>query len=88
MMLEARQSFTYTDPFDGRRKAVHRGSTRVSSDHELAKRYPMRFGSLPDSEPWALRHADDGGTYRMADGRSITDAMVVTRAVQESHRDH
>jgi hypothetical protein len=87
-MLEARQSFSYVDPYDGERKAVHRGITRVSSDHELAQRYPARFEPLPDRIPHALRHADSVGSYRLASGHSLTDAVAITRAVQESRSDH
>ena len=42
-MLVARQSFSYVDSFDGQRKPVHRGITRIANDHELARRFPLRF---------------------------------------------
>ena len=40
-MLVARQSFSAV--YDGEPVAVHRGTTRIADDHELARRFPHRF---------------------------------------------
>jgi hypothetical protein len=45
-MLVATQSFSCE--YDGQTIAVHRGSTYVHEDHELARRYPHRFA--PETE--------------------------------------
>jgi hypothetical protein len=58
-MLVARQSFVCE--YDGEALAVHRGNTRVADDHELARRYPMRFEPVPEHEQMRYR---DGGLYR------------------------
>jgi hypothetical protein len=70
MMLVARQSFSYVDPFDGERKPVHRGITRIASDHPLARRFPLRFEPVRMREEAAARfrhvldHADTYDEYR------------------------
>lgn len=56
-MLIARQSFAYVDPFDGEKKAVHRGTTRIADNHDLARRFPHRW------EPAPLR-ADAASRFR------------------------
>ena len=76
-MLVARQSFTYVDGFDGERKAVHRGRTRVSPDHELAFRYPHRWEPVDrrqDARSRFSHQLDRAQTY--AEYRSMLDEMV------------
>jgi hypothetical protein len=52
-------------------------------EHELSQRFPHRFEPLPDTpENRALSRA--GGVYRMADGRSLTDAVMTTRMAAHS----
>jgi hypothetical protein len=55
-MLVARRSFVAT--YDGRKVAVHRGRTRVSADHELARRFPLRFEPVRMREEAAARFRD------------------------------
>jgi len=65
-MLVARRSFSYVDPFDGEKKAVHRGRTRVAEEHELARRFPLRFEPVRMREEAAarFRHVlDQADTY-------------------------
>jgi hypothetical protein len=69
-MLVARRSFTYVDSFDGERKAVHPGRTRVAEEHELAQRFPLRFEPVRMREEAAARfrhvldQADSYDEYR------------------------
>jgi hypothetical protein len=77
MMLRALQSFT--TEYGGRTVAVHRGSTRVADDHELAKRFPRRFEPLPDDEQTRYR----GACYRMG-GDSITDWVRALPPVRDN----
>jgi len=57
-MLIATQSFSYVDPFDGEKKAVHRGRTRVAEDHDLVHRYPMRFEKVDRRHDARIRFRD------------------------------
>jgi hypothetical protein len=77
MMLRALQSFT--SEYDGRTVAVHRGKTRVASDHELAQRYPQRFEPVPEHEQLRYR----GACYRMG-GDSITDWVRALPPVRDN----
>jgi hypothetical protein len=63
-MLVARQSFSYVDGFDRERKAVHRGTTRIAENHELAMRFPHRFEPVRMREEAAsrFRHVLDRAT--------------------------
>jgi hypothetical protein len=77
MMLVATQSFAYVDPFDGERKAVHRGRTRIAEDHELARRFPLRFEPVNRRAEAAarFRHVlDQADTYN--EYRSTLDALT------------
>ena len=77
MMLRALQSFT--TEYAGRTVAVHRGSTRVADDHELAKRFPRRFEPLPEHDETRYR----GACYRMG-GDSITDWVRALPPVRDN----
>ena len=61
-MLVATQSFSYVDPFDGEKKAVHRGRTRIADDHPLACRFPHRWQKVDRRHDARVRfrHALDG----------------------------
>ena len=59
MMLVATQSFSYTDPFDGEKKAIHRGKSRVVDGHELARRFPHRFEPVNTRETAQAFFRDD-----------------------------
>ena len=52
-MFVAVRSFVAT--YDGRQVAVHAGRTRVTGDHELARRYPLRFEPVRMREEAASR---------------------------------
>jgi hypothetical protein len=76
-MLVARRSFTYVDSLDGKRKAVHRGRTRVAEEHELAQRFPLRFEPVRMREEAAarFRHVlDQADTYN--EYRSTLDVLT------------
>ena len=77
MMLRALRSFT--TEYGGRTVAVHRGSTRVADDHELAKRFPRPFEPLPDHVETRYR----GDCYRMG-GDSITDWVRALPPVRDN----
>ena len=55
-MLVARQSFSAV--YDGKPVAVHRGRTRIADDHELARRFPLRFEPVRMREEAASRFRD------------------------------
>jgi hypothetical protein len=54
-MLVATHSFAYVDPFDGKKKAVHRGRTRVAESHPVATRFPYRFEPVNRREDARVR---------------------------------
>jgi hypothetical protein len=85
-MLIARQSFSYVDPFDGERKAVHRGVTRVAPDHELARRFPHRFEAVNMREEarWRFRgQLDQAKTYEEY-ARTLDRATSRLEAIERS----
>jgi hypothetical protein len=57
-MLVATHSFSYVDPFDGEKKAVHRGRTRIAEGHPLATRFPFRFEPVNRREDARVRFRD------------------------------
>jgi hypothetical protein len=85
--------------YDGERIAVHRGTTRISEDHDLARRFPHRFEPVRMREEARMRfrgRLDQATTYeeyvRMLDdatGRlERTDRGGVIRAGGQSLTDH
>jgi hypothetical protein len=84
MMLVARQSFTYVDPFDGEKKAVHRGRTRVAEGHELVQRYPHRWEQVDRRQDARSRFRDQldrAQTY--TEYRGLLDELVTRLEVVE-----
>ena len=75
MTLVARQSFSAI--YDGQPVAVHRGVSRVSDDHELARRFPLRFEPvhLREDARVRFRHAlDQADSY--AEYRAMLDLFT------------
>jgi hypothetical protein len=70
MPFVARISFV--TEYDGEQKAIHRGRTRVSDDHELVRRFPQRFEALPADAP-GMQGFSSRGVCRLADGREYVD---------------
>jgi hypothetical protein len=96
-MLVATQSFSAV--YDGERIAVHRGTTRISEDHELARRFPHRFTPVKMREQARARfrgQLDQATTYeeyvrRLDDATGRLERTVrggVVRAGGQSVTDH
>jgi hypothetical protein len=70
-ILEATESFA-TDDF-GERITVHQGITRVTADHELAKRFPQYF-----------RPVEEGLTYPPVEAATANPGEIRARPSRAS----
>jgi hypothetical protein len=68
---------TWVTGYDGQRIAIHKGVTRVSDDHPLAKRFPLRFQKVDwrQDARSRFRHVlDRAQTY--SEYRGLLDEMT------------